>query len=171
MESKEQLRSVVNMVSNRTGLSQEKMAMELGYGANYISEMLSPSGKITSKFIRAFRNHFKEHLENPKSGKVVSEIGVEKTMEIMDERIKELKEDKEWLKKMFESNLTGLIAGQASILYHIQAALEQGDDLVSGGDKKKAARLRESRGRRISELLTGTEQKGNTIDGTFGKRS
>lgn len=160
MESKEQLKNIINIVSDRSGLSQEKLAERLGYGKTYISEMLSPRGKVTSKFIRVFRNQFAEYLENPK--KQESILKEEKIIQVLDDRIKELKEDKEWLKKMLESNLTGLIAGQASVLAHIQAGLEQVDEINSDGSKRKVSQLRESRGKRISELLGGSSERGKT---------
>lgn len=74
MISKEDLKTLVETVSIKTGKSQEELAKEMGYGGNYISEMLSPSGKITRKFLNTFNLRYKDtlgskdsFLENPKN--------------------------------------------------------------------------------------------------------
>lgn len=75
MESKEHFKTAVEIVSRRTGKTQAQLAAALGYGENYISEVLSPTGKITGKFLRAFRLQYAEFLENPNSNNIVEDNG------------------------------------------------------------------------------------------------
>lgn len=65
MISKEAFRLIVTTTGARTGLSQEEMAIDMGYGKNYISDMLTPTGKVSEKFINAFNRHF--NSENTKT--------------------------------------------------------------------------------------------------------
>lgn len=58
MISKEEFESLVDFVTKDRNLTREALAKELGYGKNYISEVLSPSGKLTDKFLRAFNNKY-----------------------------------------------------------------------------------------------------------------
>lgn len=69
MVSKEYLGTLVKRVERETGLNQQQIARNLGYGSNYISEILSPTGKVTKKFLNAFNRHYKSILENPKNPK------------------------------------------------------------------------------------------------------
>lgn len=68
MLSKEAFRLIVNATALKTGKSQEELALGMGYGKNYISEVLSPTGKLTDKFIKAFKAAYSEPSENPKNG-------------------------------------------------------------------------------------------------------
>lgn len=66
MISKEAFKLIVVATSAATGKNQEELALEMGYGKNYISEMFSPTGKVSQKFVKAFQSHYKDYLENPK---------------------------------------------------------------------------------------------------------
>lgn len=68
MISKEELRALIDKVCFKTGKKQEAIALELNYGKNYISEMLSPTGKVTDKFLVLFNLKYGALLENPKNG-------------------------------------------------------------------------------------------------------
>lgn len=48
-------------------MNQEELAIAMNYGKNYISEMLSPTGKVSAKFVTALRLRFAQYLENPKT--------------------------------------------------------------------------------------------------------
>lgn len=84
-------------------------------------------------------------------------------MEIMRERVKELKEDKEWLKKNLEFSLTGLAIGQKSILAHVATVLEKDDEREAAGNKKKEQTLKEDTDRRIGDKMSGLLQKDNSL--------
>jgi D-arabinose 1-dehydrogenase-like Zn-dependent alcohol dehydrogenase len=66
MISKEELKKLVENVMFTTGKNQEELALDLGYGKNYISEMTSPTGKVSTKFVNAFKQKHRGSLENPK---------------------------------------------------------------------------------------------------------
>jgi hypothetical protein len=67
MISKEKFRILVDSVCVNTGKTQEQLATEMGYGKNYISEVLSPTGKITKKFESAFVLKYQGYLDYPKN--------------------------------------------------------------------------------------------------------
>lgn len=73
----------------------------------------------------------------------------------MHERVRELKEDKEWLKKNLEFSLTALMVGNKSILAHVATILEKDDEREAGGNKKKEQALKDDSGRRIGDKLSG----------------
>jgi len=58
MISKEAFKLIVAGISLKTGLNQEELALGMGYGKNYISDILSPTGKLTDKFITAFQAQY-----------------------------------------------------------------------------------------------------------------
>lgn len=64
MISKEAFKLIVISTSLKTGLNQEELALGMGYGKNYISDILSPTGKLTDKFINAFQVQY--NSENTK---------------------------------------------------------------------------------------------------------
>jgi transcriptional regulator with XRE-family HTH domain len=89
MNLKEKFKEQLKRVMDLTGESQEKIAVNMGYGKNYISEILSPTSTISKKFLNAFELKYKEYLEKPKSGEGVKI----KTYETRDEdRYPELSE-------------------------------------------------------------------------------
>lgn len=65
MISKEMFKLIVVSTTLKTGLNQEELAIGMGYGKNYISDILSPTGKLTDKFVKAFQNHY--NSENTKN--------------------------------------------------------------------------------------------------------
>jgi hypothetical protein len=60
---KEELQRLVESIKEKTGKTQEDIAIEMGYKKNYISEMLSPKGKVTDKFMAAIKLRFSEVLK------------------------------------------------------------------------------------------------------------
>lgn len=69
MISKEAFKNLVDVVAQKTGKTQEELAIEMGYGKNYISELTTPSGTVSKKFLQAFKMKHRDILENPKNGK------------------------------------------------------------------------------------------------------
>lgn len=59
---KEQLKKIVETIKISTGQTQEQIALNMGYKGNAISGMLSPTGKVTRKFINAITNKYKDVL-------------------------------------------------------------------------------------------------------------
>jgi transcriptional regulator with XRE-family HTH domain len=59
---KEELRKLVELIKERTGKTQEDIAIDMGYKKNYISEILSPKGKVTDKFMAAIKLRFSEDI-------------------------------------------------------------------------------------------------------------
>lgn len=85
-------------------------------------------------------------------------------LDIMRERIKELKEDKDYLKRNLEFSLTGLAIGQKSILAHVATILEKDDEREAGGNKRKEQSLKDDTGRRIGDKLLGSSQKDTSLN-------
>lgn len=68
---------------------------------------------------------------------------------------------------IIETNLTGLVIGQKSILAHLAVSLECDAMRDGGGDKRKADRIKENMDKRIGEVFSGKVRK----DKTSGKMS
>lgn len=77
---------------------------------------------------------------------------------LMRERLDDLKEDKEWLKKQMEASLAGLHLGQKSILAHVATILEKDDERDSAGSKRKEQSLKDETGKRIVDKVSGISQ-------------
>jgi len=67
MISKEAFKLILAITTTKTGKSQEELALGMGYGKNYISDVLSPTGKLTDKFVNAFQKHYNITSENTKN--------------------------------------------------------------------------------------------------------
>lgn len=67
--NKKTLKELVETIAASTGMSASDIALEMGYKKNYISEMLTPSGKVTEKFITKLKLKYSYLLDNPKLSK------------------------------------------------------------------------------------------------------
>jgi len=103
--SKEILKSLLQTVFNGTGKSPADIALEMGYKKNYISEMLTPKGKVTEKFINSFRSKYRYILDNPNNndrgeGVIISDYkekyltALEEIRELQKQLLEKEKEDK-----------------------------------------------------------------------------
>lgn len=106
MLSKEEVRKLVDIIVKETGKSQEDIAIELGYTSkNYISDVLSPSGKVTEIFIKRLKKEYSDILENPNipffdldqremlRRNQARLIRIESTLEVLGEKYAEMKYD------------------------------------------------------------------------------
>jgi transcriptional regulator with XRE-family HTH domain len=105
MLSKEQVRSLVDLIIMRTKKTQEEIAEGLGYSSNYISDVLSPSGKVTKKFIDKINKEYSDLLENPNIPSFQSDpielirkheariTRIESALNVLGEKFAELKYD------------------------------------------------------------------------------
>lgn len=164
MISKDQLRELIDHILSDTGKTQEEIALGLGYGKNYISEMLSPTGKVSTKFVNSLKLKHAKSLEIPNKhdnapsnslqpDSATQTPEVRNYASLMEERLKELKEDKEWLKRNFEFSLTGLVVGQRSILAHVETILEKDNERDAAGNTMKEKDLKDDVNRRIAEKM------------------
>lgn len=129
--------------------------------SQYLSGKLPPSENFITAFYKSFENSLKKvqssgngtpRPQEPHHGDK-SEI-----LEIMRERLHDLKEDKEWLKRQFESSLTGLVVGQKSILAHVATILEKDDEREAAGNRRKEQSLKDDTGKRIVDKISGVSQ-------------
>ena len=104
MLSKKEIRELIDSLIEKTGKTQEEIAVELGYAKNAISDILSPSGKVTDKFSKALVRFNSDSMENPnivnipnlKLNEYLSRLEerillLESANEVMGEKIAELK--------------------------------------------------------------------------------
>lgn len=84
---------------------------------------------------------------------------------LLEERVADLKKDKEWLQRNFETNLTGLNFGQKSVLAHLAVILDKDDERDAGGNKTKSEKLKAETGRRIDDILKGGDEQGIPVGG------
>jgi hypothetical protein len=59
------LRRMIDTVVKATSKTQEQLALDMGYGKTYFSEILAPTGVVTSKFTNSFTAKYGQYLENP----------------------------------------------------------------------------------------------------------
>lgn len=160
MSNPEKYISEVKELINSYGL--EAFAKVLGKTERGIQYWLTednpkkPGPKTQQKIHELFMQHKAGNgllrQEQPKSGDK-SEI-----LDIMRDRIKELKEDRERLWKNLEFSLAGLHLGQKSILAHVSTILEKDDERDSAGNKRKEQSLKDETGKRIADKISGISQ-------------
>lgn len=68
MNLKEEFLLLLGIVEEKTKKTKGTLAKEMGYGFNYISDIMTPSGKVTKKFIAAFKSKYANVLENTTNG-------------------------------------------------------------------------------------------------------
>lgn len=66
IDLKEELRVIIEIIKKEAGKTQQDIALEMGYKKNYISEILSPKGVVTDKFLNAIKLRFPELRETKK---------------------------------------------------------------------------------------------------------
>lgn len=132
MISKEAFRLIVTGTAAKTGMSQEEMALDMGYGKNYISDILSPSGKVSAKFVKAFQAHFTDGSENTKSGAGQKDISalIKSNADLAEsnkslayshsELVQMLKEEK---KHPINSELSDLVSNQKTMLFYLRSLI------------------------------------------------
>ena len=62
MENKKLLESLLLDLRKATGKKFADISIEMGYGSNYISKILGPSGTVTPKFLRAFKEKYRDFI-------------------------------------------------------------------------------------------------------------
>lgn len=172
MNLKEQLEEILDFLKKR-GITRSEIEDDLNYSENYIDQALSKGGN--KRFLKALEKYKSDILQNAikmgsRGTQLIKEILIEeankggtdgKYVALMEERIKELKEDKEWLKRNFEFSLAGLAVGNKSILAHLSTILDKDNEREAAGNKSKEARLKEDSDRRIGEKMKVAAQTGS----------
>lgn len=134
-------------------LPVSKLSKETGIPAARIYKWKDRNSKITAEDAATLEN-WAGKLDNSPKGEV-SESDLTATakelLALYRERIAELKEDKEWLKRTIDSNLMGLIFGQKSVLAHVATILEKDNEREAAGNKKKLEQLKDDTDKRIGE--------------------
>lgn len=62
MNDTDKFRVDLKILMKRTGLTQEQIAQDMGYGPTYISEMLGPNSVVSRKFLNAFYTKYDRQL-------------------------------------------------------------------------------------------------------------
>lgn len=63
MERKKELKELIELIKQKTGKTQEELSVGMGYGWNYLSDVLAPSKTVSEKLVNKVRLHFKDILE------------------------------------------------------------------------------------------------------------
>lgn len=95
MISKEEFKNLVDTVCLSKNMTQGELSKDMGYGENYISEMLTDKGKLTEKFYSVFKIRYQAILENPK-------VASNKSIDNLTEVVLMLTRNNERLTKMLE---------------------------------------------------------------------
>lgn len=138
------------------------------FGKGQVSDYLKRNKEPSKNFLTAFYNAFESSINVPRATtKPEAPLPADKTelLDIMRERIADLKQDKEWLKKQMETNLTGLVIGQKSILAHVSTVLEKDDERDAAGNKRKEQALKDETGKRIVDKISGVSQMDKSRNG------
>lgn len=146
-------------------LNQVKKLVEI-YGIEDVARRLEVTGRAIGYWLDerspktpgpATRRKISELFRTHDAGTTVQEPEAEygstaqELLALYRERIAELKEDKEWLKRTIDSNLMGLIFGQKSVLAHVATILEKDNEREAAGNKKKLEQLKDDTDKRIGE--------------------
>lgn len=87
MISKKEIRELVDLLISKTGKTQEEIAVDLGYAKNAISDILSPSGKVTEKFSKALNRYCSDNMDNPNNTKKRGTFELNEYLSRLEERI------------------------------------------------------------------------------------
>lgn len=162
MNSKEHIRKLVEHIQNLTGKTQEAIAIDMGYGKNYISEILSPSGRPSKKFLNTLHSYVVKIegyiLENPKNETLeipvmMREPGESYGKSNVDKYTKLLEDNDRFFKRILETNLASIGQTQQAILAHVQAMVQMDAERQSGGNPEKLNRVLQEWGRQIAGSL------------------
>lgn len=85
-------------------------------------------------------------------------------LEIMRERVKELKEDKERLWNTLESSLIGLSIQGKQVLATVSVILEKDNERDAQGNKKKEQALKDDTDKRIGDKFSAPSQTDNSLN-------
>lgn len=161
MISKEAFRLIVTATAAKTGLSQEEMALDMGYGKNYISDMLTPSGKVTEKFVKAFQSHFNGASENTKvkaDPSSMLELLMQQMTNLMQTQNNLLRDQKEQVVdkvKEVDTNLKRALQGVSKLVLHVESARVVVLDSLSRLEKRPGSLRKEAD--KIMDQLEGQQ--------------
>lgn len=138
---------------NETGMTVEQIADESKNSRQTLQRYKKEgdSQKVWNKLLSRFPDIINGTPAQPEpvNDKYVASI---------EDRLHDLKQDKEWLKKMVEINLNNLVFGQKSILSHVSVILEKDCEAEAAGDKRKEKRLKDDVDKRATAKMMGTQQ-------------
>lgn len=143
--------------------SQSEIANLFGLeGKTSISNILNLNQNIKPAHWELFKKEFgiKNVQSSPLNNEPLEKKD-DKYIAVLEERIQELKEDKDWLKRTLETSLGRVAIVASSALAHIDVSLDQDIDREAKGDKAKAKRLRQETDKRIADKMTALVSKGN----------
>lgn len=165
MDYQKELRELVDLVVARTNKTQEQLAVELGYGRTYISESLAPTGKVSHKFLNAFKKHYADVLENPKNSYATA--GVVPVTDLIREirsKAEEIKRHNHILENIIEANLTALLTSQNVILSQIKAGQKYEARKDANGDHRKEESILHEIGKYSGEYFLAMTKAGIHAD-------
>lgn len=140
------------------GLSVEKLASMLGVSKDNLFKWEKGHRPREQQDYIKMESWLGGKLETIPTVKPAQNGGNSELMDMMKERINELKEDKAFLKRNLEFSLAGLAVGQKSILAHVSTILEKDNERDADGNKKKEQLLKDDTDRRIADRLSGSSQ-------------
>lgn len=172
MTSKQSFKKLVENVGSLSRKSQEELATSMGYGKTYISEVLSPTGKLSEKFVTAFKNFYKDYLENPNQalGKIGSveqnnNLPVGSLTITLEDYVKEIKDHNKFLQTLLLENISkidanlSLVGGIVSkISYHVESAREVALKSLARIEKKPEGQLFQEAGNVVRRIMKESDK-------------
>lgn len=142
-----------------------------------VSDYLNKKKKPSEKFIKAFYDKIYKPSPKTLSDGVGGSLPVDVDIKLSDyisllkEKATKAEERERAYQKLVEktletnnTSLHGLLIGQKSILAHLEVGFEKEAMMEAGGDKKKAAKIKDETGRRIVEVLEEVLNSGSWVD-------
>jgi hypothetical protein len=114
MISKEKFRELVESTGRRLNMSQEEIAIDLGYGKNYISESLTPTGTLSKKLIDKFR--IKYGLENPKTTDFGQRLELGDFAPTIKDYFMEVRGERDFLRQVLSSSLADICTNLSELI-------------------------------------------------------
>lgn len=149
-------------------LSIEKIADQIDFSRPHLNRLVKDDKKDSKKVYEALVAKFGKYLQNvtnDTTGHSEPDLATKKQLpdkylSLMEERLSDLKEDKEFLKRNLEFSLAGLHVGQRAILAHVATILDKDNERESGGNKRKEQQLKDDSSKRIGEKMEADSQMG-----------
>lgn len=106
MDSKDRLKKLLERIESETGKDAQGIALDMKYSKYYISDMLTPTGKVSEKFLIKLEDHFFGNTK--KEDWKTRELINKPTGLTVGDYIDLLREYKDFLKSEFISSMKAL---------------------------------------------------------------
>lgn len=170
-----ELISAVEDLRKRKIIRQDNDIVEkTGYSKSTVSGYISGNVKASSKFINEFENQFKIRLidyadsangrQKPTDPLTGAHVTLQDYIDKQEQRIAELKRDKDMLYALLNSNLVSLKEGQQIMIAYQKAWVDHVAERESKGDQRKKEEIAYKMGKLVDDILMGDSYTGTHVE-------